>query len=119
MTTYYDLVQEALVTVEDEYPEPADRAQLRDLMESGEIHDRAHEYADGHADVIYYSNSRNLWADGVSTEYEADASDLGPFDSIDAWISAAAYCTLRAAYTDAVSEYLDSHEDDDTGGAVA
>lgn len=110
MTTYADLVRDALHTLRVDHASPEDRQNLRDLVESGDIHDLAHEYADGHQSVIYYSESRALWADGVSTEYESDADDLGPHESIDAWITAAAYCTLRAAFTDAVDEYLDEEE---------
>ena len=113
MTTYEDLVREARECVEADHPSREDRESLRDLVESGDIHDMAHEYADGHARVIYTAQSRALWADGVSTDYEGDAVDLGPHESIDAWITAAAYCTLRAAFTDAVDEYLEAHPADE------
>ena len=113
MATYGDLVGEARAHLEADHPSREDRESLRDLVRSGDIHDLAHEYADGHARVIYTAESRALWADGVSTEYESDADDLGPHESIDAWITAAAYCTLRAAFTDAVDEYLEAHPVDE------
>ena len=119
MTTYGDLVREVRGCLEADHPSREDRETLRDLVESGDIHDLAHEYADGHSRVIYTAESRALWADGVSTEYESDADDLGPHESIDAWITAAAYCTLRAAFTDAVDEYLEEHPDDELDPALS
>ena len=111
MTTWNELVSEARRGLELDYPTSEDRATLREWEDSGEWHDHAHEYADGHHRVIYYSESRALFSDGLLDEYEDEASDLGPFDSIDAWITASAYCALRAAFLEAVSQYLDDHED--------
>lgn len=111
--TFTGLRREAYDSLTIDHGSKEDRDNLRHLVASGDIHDLAHEYADNHADVIYYSNSRQMWADGVSTEYEEDAADLGPHESIDRWITVAAYCTLRAAFTDAVSDYLADHEDQD------
>lgn len=112
MTTWNELVSEARHGLELDYPTPEDRATLREWEDSGEWHDHAHEYADGHHRVIYYSESRALFAAGLLDDYEDEANDLGPFDSIDAWITASAYCALRAAYLEAVSGYLEDHEDE-------
>ena len=119
MATYEDLVGWAEAELKVAHPSPEDRQTLRDAVESGDIHDLAHEYADGHFRVIYTAESRALWDDGVSTEYESDADDLGPPESIDAWITLAAYCTLRAAFTDAVDEYLEAHPDDELDASLS
>lgn len=111
--TFEGLVDDARESLAIDYATREERDHLRSLVESGDIQDLAHEYADGHEDVIYYANSRRMWADGVSSDYESDAADLGPHESIDRWITIAAYCTLRAAFTDAVSEYLADNEEED------
>ena len=119
MATYEDLVREARKCLEADHPSREDRESLRGLVDSGDIYDLAHEYAAGHFRVIYTAESRALWDDGVSTEYESDADDLGPPESIDAWITLAAYCTLRAAFTDAVDEYLEAHPDDELDASLS
>lgn len=50
----------------------------------------AHEWADGSEWVIYYSNSRALFADGALDDFEDEARSLGEPESIDQWITAAA-----------------------------
>lgn len=112
MTTWSELVSEARHGLELDYPTPDDRATLRGWEDTGEWHEAAHEYADGHRRVIYYSESRALFFEGLLDDYEDEANDLGPFDSIDAWITASAYCALRAAYLEAVWGYLEDHDDE-------
>jgi hypothetical protein len=112
MTTWGDLVREARECLEADYPTREDREILRGWEDSGEWHEHAHEYADGHGRVIYYSQSRALFADGLLDEYEEEAQEIGDgtIDTIDRWISTAAYCALRSAYLEAVTQYLEDHK---------
>jgi hypothetical protein len=115
MTTWNELVKEARESLESDHPDREDRDTLREWEDTGEWHDAAHEYADGHHRVIYYSESRALFAAGLLDEYEDEAKELGPvggFDSVDDWLTAAAYCALRTAFMEAVSAYLEDHEDE-------
>ena len=118
MATYEDLVREARKCLEADHPSREDRESLRGLVDSGDIYDLAHEYAAGHFRVIYTAESRALWADGVSIVYESDADDIA-YKSIDDGITLAAYCTLRAAFTDAVDEYLEAHPDDELDASLS
>jgi hypothetical protein len=114
MTTWSDLVTEARQSIEADHGTREDRDTLREWIESGDWHDAAHEYADGHSRVIYYAESRALFADGLLDDYEDEAQEIGDgtIDTIDRWISMAAYCALRSAYLEAVSEYLDEYADE-------
>lgn len=115
MTTWGDLVREAREHLEADYPEAKAREVLREWEDSGEWHEAANEYADSNERVIYYSHSRALFADGLLDEYEEEAVEIGEgsIDTIDRWITLAAYCALRAAFLEAVTQYLGDHEDEE------
>ncbi len=121
VTTWQILVDEARESVEDAYPTREDRDTLRGWEESGDGHEAAHEYADGHHRVIYYSESRALFAAGLLDDYEDEARELAPsggFESVDQWLTVAAYCALRAAYLEAVSVYVEAWEPEDAAAAA-
>jgi hypothetical protein len=112
MTTWSDLVREAREDLEADYPTREDRALLREWEDTGELHERAHEYADGHGRVIWYSESRALFAAGLLDEYEDEARGLDP-KTIDEWITGSAFFALCDAFREAVSGYLEDHEDEE------
>jgi len=113
MTSWSELVREARDAIGCDFDTREDRARLRD----GELDtcDLSHEYADSHGRVIWYSESRALYADGLLDDFEDEArGNLVP-ESIQDWITAAAYYALRAAYDEAMADYLDEYADEDAG----
>lgn len=74
--------------------------------------DYAHEWADGSSWVIYYSESRALWAEGAADEFEADVLDLvDPMADIDQRITAAVYLAVRAQIVDTIREVVSESDD--------
>lgn len=61
-----DNLRNGYVTLED----------LEDAIESGDVHEYAHEYADGHEASVYHFHQDNLFASGVLADHEADADDM-------------------------------------------
>lgn len=79
-----------------------------DLEDRDSWDDYAHEFADGAEWVIYYSRSRELWADSSDVQaYEDEANECGPFDSIDQWITVTVYMAVRAEIMEALQEIAD------------
>lgn len=83
-----------------------------DWRDDEAVDEYAWEYADGSTHVIYHFNSREAWVSGAD-QWEDEADDLGPFDSIQGWITATVFCAIRATVLDAIDAYRKDHEDDD------
>jgi hypothetical protein len=67
----------------------------------------AHEWADGSEWVIYYANSRALWADEeIISGYEDEAAEFLDIRgvTIDQWITATVYLAVRAEILEACRE---------------
>lgn len=111
MTTWNELVREAREAIGYDHDTREDRVRLR----GGELDmsDLSHEYADSHGRVIWYSESRALYADGLLDDFEDEARGILVPGTIQEWITAAAYFALRAAYDEAMAEYLDEYADED------
>ncbi len=77
----------------------------------------ASEYADGHARVIYCHYARAMLQAGDLDGYLDDARELRgePFESVDNWLSGAAYLALMEAYRLA---WLEAMADLDLGGVA-
>jgi hypothetical protein len=75
-----------------------------DITDSDSWHDYVHEWADGSEYVIYYHNSRRLWADNSEIQaYEDDALQMaGP--TIDDLITACVYLALCDEIMSAIQE---------------
>lgn len=72
-------------------------------LDPDETGDYAHEWADGAEWVIYTWQARTLWAgDSRVQGFEDEASDFGPFETVDAWITATVYAATYAAIVEAV-----------------
>jgi hypothetical protein len=83
-----------------------------DWRDEDASYEYAHEWADGSQYVIWHAQSREAWLSGAD-EWEDEATDFGPFDSIQSWITATVYCAMKATILDAVYVYRQDHEDDD------
>lgn len=71
--------------------------------------DYAHEWADGSSWVIYYSESRALWADGAADDYEDEANGIvAPGAGIQDRITAAVYLAVRARIVEAIRAAVES-----------
>lgn len=71
--------------------------------------DYAHEWADGSSWVIYYSESRALWADGAADDYEDEANEIvAPGAGIQDRITAAVYLAVRARIVEAIRAAVES-----------
>jgi hypothetical protein len=67
--------------------------------------DYAHEWADGSEWVIYYANSRALWADSAEVQaFEDDARVWSTDSSIDSQITACVFLAVRQEIMDALQE---------------
>jgi len=80
-----------------------------DLTDEDSWRDYAHEWADSSSWVIYYHNSRTLWADSVEVrdmEDEANTEDNG----IDARITACVYFAVVECIIATVQEYANNLE---------
>ena len=92
-------------------------------IESGELDpyddDAVDEYAwlnaDGSQYVIYNHSAREAWISGADG-YEDEASDLGPFDSIQEWITATVFIALRAHILEVIDTYKTDHPKNEEEG---
>jgi hypothetical protein len=77
-----------------------------DLADPDSWDDYAHEWADGSEWVIYYANSRALWADEeIISGYEDEAKEITASPrTIDEWITACVYLAVRAEILEACRE---------------
>lgn len=78
------------------------------------VEEYAHEWADGSSWVIYYSESRALWADRATPDFEDEANEIvTPDAGIQERITAAVYLAVRAQIVETVERVADELEDAD------
>jgi hypothetical protein len=112
------LVEEARVSVDEAIAYAIKSEEdVSDWQSLGVVLDMASEYADGHARVIYYHYARAMFQAGDLEDYLDDARELRgePFESVDEWLSGAAYLVLMEAYRVA---WLEAMADLDLGGVA-
>lgn len=92
---------------------PVEASELLDY--SRDLHDAAHEHADGAAEVIYYHQAHRLLAEcsrseRFGAEEEAEECGIQP-KTYDEYASALAYFVVRTRYVDAVREALEGYRE--------
>ncbi len=112
------LIDEARVSVDEVIADAIKSEEdVSDLQSLGVVLDMASEYADGHARVIYYHHARAMFHHGDLDDWLDDARDLHgeAYESLDDWLSGAAYLALMEAYRLA---WLEAMADLDLGGVA-
>jgi len=98
MITWYETVRNVTEQVTRE----------RETWETMDVEDYAHEFADSHEVVIYYSNARELWDSSYEVrEYEDTAlecMELSNKVSIDQLLCAVVYWAIRDLVLTVISE---------------